>query len=118
LTPSYIWLKKIPRGCVVTVRSTSTLTAYYGFGDASSAGFGSTVARPDGLFGRFGIWGKDAEDQSSNYCELRSLIETGEEEALNGYLTGGEFWLFTDNTTAEGCFFQGGSSSKLLHELV
>ena len=41
-----------------------------------------------------------------------------EEEALNGYLTGGEFWLFTDNTTAEGCFFRGGSSSKLLHDLV
>jgi hypothetical protein len=100
------------------VRSKRTLTAYYGFGDASSAGFGSTVARPDGLYGRFGIWGKDAEDQSSNYRELRNLVETVEEEALDGYLTGGEFWLFTDNTTAEGCFFRGGSSSKLLHELV
>ena len=100
------------------VRCTSTLTAYYGFGDTSSAGFGLTVARPDGLYGRFGIWGKDAEDQSSNYRELRNLVETVEEEALNGYLTGGEFWLFTDNTTAEGCFFRGGSSSKLLHDLV
>ena len=76
------------------------------------------MARPDGLFGRFGLWGKDAEDQSSNYRELRNLVETVEEEALNGYLTGGEFWLFTDNTTAEGCFFRGGSSSKLLHDLV
>jgi hypothetical protein len=82
------------------------------------AGFGSTVARPDGLYGRFGIWGKDAEDQSSKYRELRNLVETVEEEALDGYLTGGEFWLFTDNTTAKGCFFRGGSSSKLLHELV
>jgi hypothetical protein len=76
------------------------------------------VARPDGLYCRFGIWGKDAEDHSSNYRELRNLVETVEEEALDGYLTGGEFWLFTDNTTAEGCFFRGGSSSKLLHELV
>ena len=76
------------------------------------------MARPDGLYGRFGIWGQDAEDQSSNYCELRNLVETVEEEALDGYLTGGELWLFTDNTTAEGCFFRGGSSSKLLHELV
>ena len=100
------------------VQSKRTLTAYYGFGDASSAGFGSTVARPDGLYGRFGIWGKDAGDQSSNYRELCNLVETVEEEALDGYLTGGEFWLFTDNTTAEGCFFRGGSSSKLLHELV
>ena len=100
------------------VQSKRTLTAYYGFGDASLAGFGSTVARPDGLYGRFGIWGKDAEDQSSNYRELRNLVKTVEEEALDGYLTGGEFWLFTDNTTAEGCFFRVGSSSKLIHELV
>ncbi len=26
--------------------------------------------------------------------------------------------MFTDNSTAESCFFHGGSSSKLLHELV
>jgi hypothetical protein len=55
------------------------------------AGFGSTVARPDGLYGRFGIWGKDAEDQSSKYRELRNLVETVEEEALDRYLTGGSF---------------------------
>jgi hypothetical protein len=41
-----------------------------------------------------------------------------EEEAMAGYLTGGELWLFIDNMTAEGCFFRGGSSSKQLHELV
>ena len=76
------------------------------------------MARPDGLFGRFGLWGKDAEDQSSNYRELRNLVETVEEEAMAGYLTEGELWLFTNNTTVEGCFFRGGSSLKLLHELV
>ena len=64
------------------------------------------------------VWGKDAEDQSSNYCKLPNLVETVEEEAMDGYLTGGDLWLFTDNATAKGCFFQGGSSSKLLHELV
>ena len=73
------------------VRGTSTLTAYYGFGDASSGEFGSTVARPDGLYGRFGIWGQDAEDQSSNYCELRNLVETAEEEAMAVWCTRG--WL-------------------------
>jgi hypothetical protein len=30
----------------------------------------------------------------------------------------GELWLFTKNTTAESCFFKGGYSSKLLHDLV
>jgi hypothetical protein len=41
-----------------------------------------------------------------------------EEEAKEGYLKGGELCLFTNNATAKGCFFCGGSSSKLLHKLV
>ncbi len=45
-------------------------------------------------------------------------METVEEEAKEGYLNGSELWLFTDDVTAEGCFFRGGSSSKLLHELI
>jgi hypothetical protein len=91
----------------------------YGFGDASAAGFGATVDRPGrGLFGRFGIWGKDAEDGSSNYRELRNLVETVEEEAAEDYLEGGELWIFTDNSTAESCVHKGGSTSAVLHELV
>ena len=100
------------------VRSKHTLTAFYGFGDASSGGFGSTVERPDGLHGRFGIWGSDNEEQSSNYRELCNLVETVEEEAKGGHLKDGELWIFTDNSTAENCFFKGGLTSKTLHELV
>ncbi len=66
------------------VRGTNTLTAYYGFGDASSGGFGLTVARPDGLYGHFGKWGQDAEGQSSNYCKLCNLVKTVEQEAMVG----------------------------------
>jgi hypothetical protein len=95
-----------------------TVMAYYGFGDASSAGFKSTVERPDGLQGRYGLWGADEEHQSSNYQEPCNLAETVEEEAAAGYLKDGEFWLFMDNSTAESCFFKGGSSLKLLHNLV
>jgi hypothetical protein len=62
--------------------------------------------------------GKDVEDESSNYRELRNLVETVEEEAVEGYLEGGELWIFTDNSTAESCVQKGGSSSPLLHELV
>jgi hypothetical protein len=100
------------------VRSKSTFTAYYVFGDASSGGFGSTVVRPNGLYGCFGIWGRDTKEQSLNYCKLRNLVKTVKEEAKEGYLQGGELWLFTNNATAEGCFFHGRSSSKLLHKLV
>ena len=94
------------------------MMAYYGFGDASSGGFGATVQRPGGLYGRYGLWGKDDEAQSSNYRELCNLVETVEEEAVKGHLGGSELWLFTDNSTAKGCFYRGGSSSKLLHESV
>ncbi len=48
-------------------RSKQTLTAYYGFGDASSAGFGLKVERPNGLHGQYGLWGADKDHQSSNY---------------------------------------------------
>ncbi len=95
-----------------------TITAYYGFGDASSGGFGSTVERPDGLHRRFGIWGNDIEEQSSNYRELCNLAETVEEEAQEGHLKDSKLWIFTGNPTAESCFFKGGSTSKTLHKLI
>ncbi len=76
------------------------------------------MERPNGLHSRFGLWKKDEESQSSNYWEPRNLVETVEEEALQGYLTNRELWIFTDNLMAESCFFRGGSSSKLLHKLV
>jgi len=97
------------------VRRKHTMTAYYGFDNASSGGFGATVQRADGLYGRYGLWGRDDESQSSNYRELRNLVDTVEEEASEGYLGESELWLFTDNSTAEACFHRGGSSSKLLH---
>ena len=64
------------------------------------------------------MWGKDAEDASSNYRELRNLVETVEKEATSGSLDGNELWIFTDNSTAESCFVKGGSSSEKLHALV
>jgi hypothetical protein len=100
------------------VQSNRMLMANYRFGDASLAGFESTVKRPGGIHGRFGLWGKDKEDKSSNYRELRNLVETVKKEAGKGYLRNSELWLFTDNSTAESCFFKGGSSSKLLHKLI
>ena len=58
------------------------------------------------------------EDQSSNYQELRNLVDAVDEEAKEGNLKGSELWMFMDNSTAESCFYNGGSLSELLHELV
>jgi hypothetical protein len=100
------------------IRRKRVTTAIYGFGDASAGGFGASLDLPEGIHGRFGVWGRDEEDKSSNYRELCNLVETVEEEALAGRMSDTELWLFTDNSTAESCFTKGGSSSELLHELV
>ena len=100
------------------VRSTQICTALYGFGDASSDGFGATIERKEGVVGRYGLWAADTSSQSSNYRELLNLVETIEGEGAAGSLNDTEIWLFTDNVTAEGCFVKGSSTSPLLHELV
>ena len=107
-----------PKPVLRVVRSKSVLTAFYGFGDASSSGFGASVARGDGTVGRFGIWASDEDQESSNFRELLNLVQTVEEEARHGSLKNAELWIFTDNSTAESCIVKGSSKSKLLHELV
>jgi hypothetical protein len=72
------------------VRSNRMLMAYYGFRDAFSAGFESTVKCSNGIHGRFGLWGRDEEDKSSNYKELRNLMEMVEEEAAKNNLKDNE----------------------------
>jgi len=100
------------------VRSNHVYTVLYGFGDASSAGFGASVERPDGTQGRFGLWARDEDKESSNFRELLNLVQTVEAEAEAGNMKHAELWLFTDNSTSESCFVKGSSRSKLLHELV
>ena len=41
------------------VRSKTVHMAFYGFGDATSSGFGASVARKDGTQDRFGLWARD-----------------------------------------------------------
>lgn len=112
------------------VRGARIANIIYGFGDASGAGFGSSWLDGSQLKGgedenattridyRFGRWGSDGEGTSSNYRELRNLVETLEEIGQQGKLAGVEVFLFTDNSTAEAAFNRGSSSSVRLFELV
>ena len=113
------------------VRPKQMLHVYYGFGDASGKGRGSTFqgfhtpSSSSGASGpssdirfRVGVWGADAEGESSNYRELRNLVEDTEAEVETGKLMETEMFLFTDNSTAESAFHKGSSTSKILHELV
>ena len=100
------------------VRSAVVLVAYYGFGDASGSGFGSTLGTTEGIQFRHGLWGTDAAGESSNYRELRNLVESVEKEAASGRLKNVELFLCTDNSVAEAAFYNGTSSSRLLFELI
>ena len=65
-----------------------------------------------------GIWTYNVQQGSSNFRELRNLVEHVEEAAKDGGLDGAELFLYTDNSTAESAFFNGSSSSQDLDELI
>ena len=104
------------------VRGRKMSTAKLVFGDASGGGFGSSwesSLEADTHVGyRFGTWDSGSSGKSSNYREMRNLVETLEVMASEGELAGYELFVFTDNSTAESAFFKGSSSSRDLFELV
>lgn len=125
----------VPPKCIIC--STQVTTAFYGFGDASGSGFGDVLITLGGTRYRYGLWGNDLTNASSNYRELFNLTEAMEEhvasmrfphlaelvqhvekEASQGLLTKAEMFLFTDNAVAAGAFFKGTSSNKQLFGLI
>lgn len=115
------------------MRMNASARVVYGFGDASKQGFGASVELPDkNIHWRYGQWrdreqvrneGDDAvvtilDEVSSNYRELRNLVEVLEDLFLKGLLDGTEVFMFTDNSTAESAYFKGTSSSESLFNLV
>jgi hypothetical protein len=119
------------------VRGKKIARVLYGFGDASGTGFGASWVSPEhshegatALQGdgglscspkvnyRFGRWGSEMDGSSSNFRELKNLVDALEGMGSAGDLSGVEVFLFTDNATAEAAFFRGSSSSVKLFELV
>jgi hypothetical protein len=105
------------RPTVRYVRASRIVVALYGFADASGSGFGSSIQLPNSRVQiRYGMWGRDVDDNSSNYRELRNLVDTVESSLSD--LHESELFLFTDNSTAEAAYYRGNSSNKHLFELV
>jgi hypothetical protein len=101
------------------LRPRTIKVAFYGFADASGSGFGSSfIGRDAKLFFCHGLWGRDADHVSSNYKELRNLLETIEDGLASMELLHTDFFIFTDNSTAEGAYYKGNTDSKLLFDLV
>jgi hypothetical protein len=91
------------------------LVAIYGFVDASSAGFGGSFELPDGsLLFRHSLWGQDADSASSNFKELCNLVDSIEDGVRCGELANSKLFIFTDNTTAEGCYYRGNLDNRRL----
>jgi hypothetical protein len=60
---------------------------YYGFGDALGKQFGVTLSESYGYHWYcIGLWTATEEEESSNYKELRNLVDTVLEEAGAGRL--------------------------------
>jgi hypothetical protein len=100
------------------IRGTKVYKLIYGFGDASGAGFGGSWEVRGTLKYRYGLWGSDMADSSSNFRELGNLTDMVEALEEEEDLEGAEIFVFTDNSTAERAFYNGTSSSKKLFELV
>ena len=101
------------------VRGKQILVVKYGFGDASGTGFGSSwTSSTNKISYRYGVWGSEDREQSSNYRELNNLVQTLEHMSSTGELFGSELFIFTDNVVAESAFYKGNSSSKMLFDLI
>jgi len=97
--------------------STSAI-AIYQFGDASGAGFGSSLFLNGSLFYRHGQWTTAFSNETSNFRELANLIHAIEDAHSKGLLSDSELFVFTDNSAAEGAFYKGTSSSRRLFDLI
>jgi hypothetical protein len=106
------------------VRPTQLVQVFYDFGDASGKQFGATLSQnynckaqfkavkdKRGVRFRIGLWSAAEEAESSNFKELKNLVDTVSEEAKAGRVQDCELFMFTNNLMAESCFYQG--SSKL-----
>jgi len=103
---------------IITDRSTNIQMAVYGFVDASKSGFVSSIDYGNQVTYRMGIWGRDTENDSSNYREFANLVEILEMEAEDGRLDGTMLIIATDNSTVESDVYKGNSSNEKLFKLI
>ena len=103
---------------VVKCRVQGACVALYLMGDASGKGFGSGLWHDDGIEYEAGSWSVNYSQESSNYREAENLTERIERLAEGGRLNDRELFIFTDNTTYEGTYYKGHSSSKKLTEII
>jgi hypothetical protein len=98
------------------VRARSKVNILYCYGDASGSSFGWCIDFGDGVRYELGEWRKSIQEVTSNYQELRNLVNAMVQAAQEGRLDGCEACLYTDNHTAEGDYYKGTAKSRALFE--
>jgi hypothetical protein len=111
-------LANTPEAPLYRVRCATTKLVHYGFGDASGAAFGGTMAMEFGVDFEYGQWCYEDLEMSSNWKELRNLVGYLKRVVRENGLYDCEMFIFTDNTTAENAFWKGTSKSKYLSDLI
>ncbi len=98
---------------------------FHGFCNASGKQFGTTVSKnynckdqlakgvkaANCIRYHIGLWTAEEEEESSNFKKLKNLVDMVGEEAMAGRLQNCKFFLFTDDSTAESCFYCENSKS-------
>ena len=105
-----------PYRAPVIVRSSGWVG--YGMGDAFGDGFGAAFYINGTLLFKYGQWTSAISEASSNYMELRKLVEAMETHVRNGKLRDCEVFLLTDNLVAGYAFYKDISSSETLFKLI
>jgi hypothetical protein len=100
------------------VRASSVLSVLYLVGDASGKGFGSAMWDRDGIFYESGHYTAGYQRESSNFRKADNLVTRMERLELEGGLGDVEIFIFTDNSSFEGTFFKGHSTSRKLTGII
>jgi hypothetical protein len=100
------------------VRASSVLSVLYLVGDASGKGFGSAMWDRDGIFYESGHYTAGYQRESSNFRKADNLVTRMERLELEGRLGDVEIFIFTDNSSFEGTFFKGHSTSRKLTGII
>ena len=81
-------------------------------------GFGESLYLQGKVYYWIGVWGREEQENSSNWKEFENLVYGMEQAGKKGWLPGSMVVLATNNTTMERALFKGNSTSKKIFTLV
>ena len=90
----------------------------YGMGDSSGFGFGATFYIDRVPLFMYRQWTSSISETSTNYRDLRNLVEALKKHVRESKLRDCEVFLLTDNLVAENAFLKGSVASEALFSLV